>query len=308
MTSNALIWNPLAKADRMLVYYNSSKGNLGLRQWTDGEEGWGPVWAEKEESTKGNVLVGGGLTALQWRDWIRVYGITTVKDATAGKEVNYISLLSPVVQSLSIKTNYNRLTGSSDGKVKAYLYFFTAQQEPNNSSDPPVLNERSLDNSSTKPLNKGLTIMKSPAGLSSIAATYSLKTAKRWVFVQLENKEIVALNGASTESHTVTKDAKPGTPLAAVSFIEGEKEAVVVYYVRNTDGFLARASSLDAGATWSDVILEGAGVPTQETLSAASKDSLKKIAVVFSAEDSTETQIHVDEWEAILKAPASDKP
>lgn len=108
--------------------------------------------------------------------------------------------------------------------------------------------------------------------------------------------------------HTVTKDAKPGTPLAAVSFIEGEKEAVVVYYVRNTDGFLARASSLDAGATWSDVILEGAGVPTQETLSAASKDSLKKIAVVFSAEDSTETQIHVDEWEAILKAPASDKP
>lgn len=70
MTSNALIWNPLAKADRMLVYYNSSKGNLGLRQWTDGEEGWGPVWAEKEESLKGNVLVGGGLTALQWRDWV----------------------------------------------------------------------------------------------------------------------------------------------------------------------------------------------------------------------------------------------
>lgn len=108
--------------------------------------------------------------------------------------------------------------------------------------------------------------------------------------------------------HHVTSNAKPGTPLAAVSFIQGDIEAVVVYYIRNTDGFLARSHSIDAGANWSDVILEGAGVPTQETLSAASKDSLKKIAVVFSAEDSTETQIHVDEWADILKATTPNKP
>lgn len=75
MASNALIWNPLTKNnDRLLVYYNSSKANLSLRQWTTGEEPfWGSVFEEKEESAKGNIKVGTGLSALRLRDWVSVF-------------------------------------------------------------------------------------------------------------------------------------------------------------------------------------------------------------------------------------------
>lgn len=47
----------------------------------------------------------------------------SAKNATTGIDDDYISLLSPVIQSLSIKTDYGRLTGSGNGKDKGWLYF-----------------------------------------------------------------------------------------------------------------------------------------------------------------------------------------
>ncbi|KAH7110738.1 hypothetical protein EDB81DRAFT_954029 [Dactylonectria macrodidyma] len=299
MAVNALIWNPLnVKNDRLLVYYNSTKGNLGLRQWSAGEDGWGTFWAEKEESAKGNVKVGTGLTALRWRDWIRVYGIVAVKEGE-GKEVNYISLLSPVIQSLSIKTPYPRLTGTGNGKDKAWLYFLTGTGDP-------VITEKAADNSGTKPINKAQKLLKqtSPPALTNLASAYTHKNNKRYVFFQTDLKSIHAVDVAGNTDVEVSADARAGTPLAATSFIHGEKEVVVVYYVRQADNLLARTHLISGTTKWIPTTLEGAGSPTQENLSVAPNTTFLQNTLVFSvdSEEDVEPQIYTDDWDAIINS------
>lgn len=71
MASFAAVWNPLAiSPHRLLVFYNSTKGNLGLRQWEPEQKQWGTFWDERAESVKGNVKVGGGFAAFVWRNWV----------------------------------------------------------------------------------------------------------------------------------------------------------------------------------------------------------------------------------------------
>ncbi|PON24142.1 hypothetical protein TGAM01_v206830 [Trichoderma gamsii] len=296
MASNALIWNPLTKKDdRLLVYYNSSKANLGLRQWTTGEDPtWGSVFAEKEESAKGNIKVGTGLTALRLRDWIRVYGIVSAKNATTGIDDDYISLLSPVIQSLSIKTDYGRLTGSGNGKDKGWLYFLV--------SDPPVIHERDLDNSNSVPIAKGSTLLKqeTPPALTGLASTYAQKAGKRWAFYQASDKVLHGLEVQGSNDRKITSNARPGSPLAATSFVHKEVEVLVLYWIRDADGVLTRSHSTNGGQNWQEKDLEV--IPSLETLSAASNATFEQIAVVFSANDTNEPQIIKDEWESILNA------
>ncbi|EHK40245.1 hypothetical protein TRIATDRAFT_89388 [Trichoderma atroviride IMI 206040] len=296
MASNALIWNPLAKNnDRLLVYYNSSKANLGLRQWTTGEDSsWGSVFQEKEESAKGNIKVGSGLSALRLRDWIRVYGIVSAKNETTGSDHDYISLLSPVIQSLSIKTDYDRLTGSGNGKDKGWLYFLV--------SDPPAIHERDLDGTNSAPIAKGSNLLKqsSPPALTNLASAYAQKAGKRWAFFQTSDKVLHGLEVKGSSDNNITSNARPGSPLAATSFFHKEVEALVLYWISDATGVLTRSHSTDGGKNWKEKILEG--TPTQETLSAASNETFEQIAVVFSSNDTNETQIFKDEWESILNA------
>lgn len=74
----------------------------------------------------------------------------------------------------------------------------------------------------------------------------------------------------------------------------------MLYYIRDSDGVLTRSHSTDGGVNWKEKDLEG--FPSQETLSAASNATFEQNAVVFSANDTNETQIHKDEWESILRA------
>ncbi|KAF7545327.1 hypothetical protein G7Z17_g9253 [Cylindrodendrum hubeiense] len=297
MTPNALIWNPLRQTnDRLLVYYNSTKSNLGLRQWLADDGGWATVWAEREESAKGNIKVGSGLTALRWRDWIRVYGIVSVK-RTDGDDINYVSLLSPVIQSLGLKTDYNRLTGTGNSKDKAWLYFLTG-------AESPVINERDTDNSTTKAINKTQTLLNDsdPPALTDLASAYTHKNHKRYVFFQTNDSSIHIVDVAG---NTVSTDARPGTPLAATSFIHGEKEYLVLYYVRKADDLLARSHIVSGipGAKWANKTLDGTGNPAQETLSVAPNPTQSQNTVVF-LDSENETQIYADDWDVIINPSA----
>ncbi|KAJ4314163.1 hypothetical protein N0V84_009047 [Fusarium piperis] len=298
MASNALIWNPLAswhpkersRKDRLMVFYNSTKGNLGLRQWTPGGElGWGNFWAERAESGKGNVKVGTGMTALHYLDWIRVYGIVSHLDEATKQTTDYISLLSPVIQSLSVKTDYDRLSGTGDGEGNAWLYYLN--------DDPPTIHERDLNNANSQKLANHLKLLddKEHSARTHLASAWLHKEKKRFVFFQV--------NGGHTRALEVKGDkvdAKHGTPMAATSFVVADTEVLVLYTIRNADGLLSRNSSIDAGVNWETEILNGAGNPSPETLSAAANANIKENAVVFSATGTSEYQVYSDTWEAIL--------
>ncbi|KAM0466846.1 hypothetical protein ACHAPV_000355 [Trichoderma viride] len=201
---------------------------------------------------------------------------------------------SPVIQSLSIKTDYGRLTGCGNGEDKGWLYFLV--------SDPPALHERDLDGTNSTPLSKGSNLLKqsSPPALTHLASTYAQKAAKRWVFFQISGKGVRGLEVQGNNERPITSNARPGSPLAATSFIHKEVEVLVLYYIRDSDGVLTRSHSTDGGVNWKEKDLEG--FPSQETLSAASNATFEQTAVVFSANDTNETQIHKDEWESILRA------
>ncbi|RTE71605.1 hypothetical protein BHE90_013976 [Fusarium euwallaceae] len=294
MGSNALLWNPLAKNDRLLVYYHTAKGHLGIQQWGPDGEGWSKVWEEIPQTPKGSVKVGTGLTALRYHDWISVYGIVTPQDSGADKNIGNISLLSPVPQSLPIQTQYSCLTGIDNGKGEGWLYYLK--------NDPPVIFERTLNNASDNEIAKGLALLqdKDKSALTSLASLYSVKLKKRFVFVQLDGGVINALDVKDSKPHPVTSEAKHGTTMAATSFTYNDKEVLVLYTIHESDGYLARSISTDGGVNWQLKTLNGAGTPTLATLSAASNSRTESIAVVFSVSDTREFQVYTDDWTDIV--------
>ena len=74
MASRAVVWNPISDAyerHRLLIYFNTDKHNVGVRQWSPLDaEPWVKVYEEHTDSPQGSVKVSGGFAALVWRDWV----------------------------------------------------------------------------------------------------------------------------------------------------------------------------------------------------------------------------------------------
>ncbi|KAF7549375.1 hypothetical protein G7Z17_g6425 [Cylindrodendrum hubeiense] len=290
--SFATLWNPLSGDgnSHLLIFYTTSKLNLGIRQWNI--DGAGPSWSERQESPIGVIQQGSKLGAIQRQGQICVYGITNVKDSKGDKSC--VSLLSPVQLSLGVKATFGRLAAAGDGNEDGWLYFIR--------DDPPAIYEHRLDSESPSParIDHDAKLWGENGSVTHLAACYIPSTNSRYVVYQTAACQIILFDVkkklATIIGHSIF--AKGGTPLAIASYVDGAgKVARIIYFVSDGNGALMKARSVDGG-DWEISNVADASKPSDNTTLSVSVSETKKhnIIVYSNQPDLQAMEIHIDPW------------